>query len=205
MAKYTGPKAKICRRFGENIYGNAKYDKVLSRRKFPAGQHGRVMHRKPSDYNLHLREKQKLRNTYNLLERQFSNYFKKAAKAPGVTGDNLLLLLERRLDNVVYRMGFAVTRMQARQFVNHGHFLVNGRKVDIPSYLVKGGDIIEVRPKSKGMKPLLEAMDKTEVSSPYSWLSIDKENFRGQLLSLPAISEIPVTCDLRLIVEFYSK
>jgi len=205
MAKYTGPKAKICRRFGENIYGNAKYDKVLSRRKFPAGQHGRVMRRKPSDYNLHLREKQKLRNTYNLLERQFSNYFKKAAKAPGVTGDNLLLLLERRLDNVVYRMGFAVTRMQARQFVNHGHFLVNGRKVDIPSYLVKGGDIIEVRPKSKGMKPLLEAMDKTEVSSPYSWLSIDKENFRGQLLSLPAISEIPVTCDLRLIVEFYSK
>jgi len=205
MARYTGPKAKICRRFGENIYGNAKYDKVLSRRKFPAGQHGRVMRRKPSDYNLHLREKQKLRNTYNLLERQFSNYFKKAAKAPGVTGDNLLLLLERRLDNVVYRMGFAVTRMQARQFVNHGHFLVNGRKVDIPSYLVKGGDIIEVRPKSKGMKPLLEAMDKTEVSSPYSWLSIDKENFRGQLLSLPAISEIPVTCDLRLIVEFYSK
>ncbi|HNX03099.1 MAG TPA: 30S ribosomal protein S4 [Candidatus Cloacimonas sp.] len=205
MARYTGPKAKICRRFGENIYGNAKYDKVLSRRKFPAGQHGRVMHRKPSDYNLHLREKQKLRNTYNLLERQFSNYFKKAAKAPGVTGDNLLLLLERRLDNVVYRMGFAVTRMQARQFVNHGHFLVNGRKVDIPSYLLKGGDIIEVRPKSKGMKPLLEAMDKTEASSPYSWLSIDKENFRGQFLSLPAISEIPVTCDLRLIVEFYSK
>ena len=205
MARYTGPKAKVCRRFGENIYGNAKYDKVLSRRKFPAGQHGRVMRRKPSDYNLHLREKQKLRNTYNLLERQFSNYFKKAAKAPGVTGDNLLLLLERRLDNVVYRMGFAVTRMQARQFVNHGHFLVNGRKVDIPSYLVKGGDIIEVRPKSKGMKPLLEAMDKTEVSSPYSWLSIDKENFRGQFLSLPAISEIPVTCDLRLIVEFYSK
>ncbi|MEN6445060.1 MAG: 30S ribosomal protein S4 [Candidatus Cloacimonas sp.] len=205
MARYTGPKAKICRKFGENIYGNAKYDKILGKRKFPAGQHGKNMRRKPSDYNLHLREKQKLRNTYCLLERQFSNYFKKAAKASGITGDNLMLLLERRLDNVVYRMGFAVTRMQARQFINHGHFQVNGKKVDIPSYLVKAGDIIEVRPQSKGMKLLLEAMDRTELTSPYSWLSIDKENFRGQFNAIPAISEIPVTCDLRLVVEFYSK
>ncbi|HOQ77584.1 MAG TPA: 30S ribosomal protein S4 [Candidatus Cloacimonas sp.] len=205
MAKYTGPKARLCRKFGENIYGNAKYDKILSRRKFPPGQHGRTLRRKPTDYNLHLREKQKLRNTYCLLEKQFSNYFKKAAKASGVTGDNLLQLLERRLDNVVYRMGFAVTRMQARQFVNHGHFLVNGRKVDIPSYLLKEGDIIEVRTKSRSMKALVEAMDKTEVTSPYSWLSIDKENFRGQFNSIPAVSEIPVTCDLRLVVEFYSK
>ena len=205
MAKYTGPKARLCSKFGENIYGNAKYDKILSRRKFPPGQHGRTLRRKPTDYNLHLREKQKLRNTYCLLEKQFSNYFKKAAKASGVTGDNLLQLLERRLDNVVYRMGFAVTRMQARQFVNHGHFLVNGRKVDIPSYLLKEGDIIEVRTKSRSMKALVEAMDKTEVTSPYSWLSIDKENFRGQFNSIPAVSEIPVTCDLRLVVEFYSK
>ena len=205
MAKYTGPKARLCRKFGENIYGNAKYDKILSRRKFPPGQHGRTLRRKPTDYNLHLREKQKLRNTYCLLEKQFSNYFKKAAKASGVTGDNLLQLLERRLDNIVYRMGFAVTRMQARQFVNHGHFLVNGRKVDIPSYLLKEGDIIEVRTKSRSMKALVEAMDKTEVTSPYSWLSIDKENFRGQFNSIPAVSEIPVTCDLRLVVEFYSK
>ena len=205
MAKYTGPKARLCRKFGENIYGNAKYDKILSRRKFPPGQLGRTLRRKPTDYNLHLREKQKLRNTYCLLEKQFSNYFKKAAKASGVTGDNLLQLLERRLDNVVYRMGFAVTRMQARQFVNHGHFLVNGRKVDIPSYLLKEGDIIEVRTKSRSMKALVEAMDKTEVTSPYSWLSIDKENFRGQFNSIPAVSEIPVTCDLRLVVEFYSK
>ena len=205
MAKYTGPKARLCRKFGENIYGNAKYDKILSRRKFHPGQHGRTLRRKPTDYNLHLREKQKLRNTYCLLEKQFSNYFKKAAKASGVTGDNLLQLLERRLDNVVYRMGFAVTRMQARQFVNHGHFLVNGRKVDIPSYLLKEGDIIEVRTQSRSMKALVEAMDKTEVTSPYSWLSIDKENFRGQFNSIPAVSEIPVTCDLRLVVEFYSK
>ncbi len=205
MAKYTGPKARLCRKFGENIYGNAKYDKILSRRKYPPGQHGRTLRRKPTDYNLHLREKQKLRNTYCLLEKQFSNYFKKAAKASGVTGDNLLQLLERRLDNVVYRMGFAVTRMQARQFVNHGHFLVNGRKVDIPSYLLKEGDIIEVRTQSRSMKALVEAMDKTEVTSPYSWLSIDKENFRGQFNSIPAVSEIPVTCDLRLVVEFYSK
>jgi small subunit ribosomal protein S4 len=151
MARYTGPKARLCRKFGENIFGNAKYDKILAKRKFPPGQHGKNMRRKLSDYGVHLREKQKLRSTYCLMEKQFKNYFVKAAKATGVTGDNLMQLLERRLDNVVYRLGFAVTRMQARQFVTHGHFMVNGKKVDIPSFLVKVGDIIEVRPKSRGM------------------------------------------------------
>ena len=205
MARYTGPRAKLCRKFGENIFGTAKYDKILNKRKFPPGQHGRTMRRKPSDYSIHLREKQKMRNIYCLLEKQFSNYFVKASKMGGVTGDNLLVLLERRLDNTVYRLGFATTRMQARQFVNHGHFMVNGRKVDIPSFLCKAGDIIEVRPGSRGMKMLTDAMDNTETTSPYSWLTVDKENMRGQFETIPAAADIPNTVDLRLIVEFYSK
>ncbi len=205
MARYTGPRAKLCRKFGENIFGTAKYDKILNKRKFPPGQHGKNMRRKASDYSVHLREKQKLRNIYCLLEKQFSNYFVKAAKMGGVTGDNLLQMLERRLDNTVYRLGFATTRMQARQFVNHGHFMVNGKKVDIPSYLLKDGDIIEVRPKSKGIKPLAEAWNSSEASSPFPWLSVDKDNMRGQFVNIPAAEVIPNTVDLRLIVEFYSK
>lgn len=205
MARYTGPRAKLCRKFGENIFGTVKYDKILSKRKFPPGQHGRNMRRKASDYSIHLREKQKLRNIYCLLEKQFSNYFVKAAKMGGVAGDNLLQLLERRLDNTVYRLGFATTRMQSRQFVNHGHFMVNGKKVDIPSYLLKDGDIVEVRPKSKGIKPLVEAWENSEASSPFPWLSVDKDNMRGQFVNIPQASEIPNTADLRLIVEYYSK
>ncbi|MBW6513815.1 MAG: 30S ribosomal protein S4 [Candidatus Syntrophosphaera sp.] len=205
MARYTGPRAKLCRKFGENIYGSAKYDKILNKRKFPPGQHGKNMRRKASDYSIHLKEKQKLRNIYCLLEKQFKNYFVKSAKMSGVTGDNLLQMLERRLDNTVYRLGFATTRMQARQFVNHGHFMVNGKKVDIPSFLLKDGDIIEVRPKSKGMKLLAEAMESSEVSSPYPWLTVDKENMRGQFVNIPAAAEIPNTVEMRLIVEFYSK
>lgn len=205
MARYTGPKAKLCRRFGENIFGTNKYDRILAKRKYPSGQHGRMMRRKMSDYGIHLREKQKLRLTYCLMEKQFKNYFTKAAKASGVTGDNLMQLLERRLDNVVYRLGFASTRMQSRQFVTHGHFMVNGKKVDIPSFLVKAGDIIEVRPKSRGMKMLVEAMERSETTSPYSWLTVDKENMRGSFDQIPVASEIPVSVDLRLIVEFYSK
>ncbi len=205
MARYTGPKAKLCRKFGENIFGTAKYDRIIGKRKYPSGQHGKNMRRKLSDYGVHLKEKQKLRSTYCLMEKQFRNYFFKAAKASGVTGDNLMQTLERRFDNVVYRMGFAVTRMQARQFINHGHFQINGKKVDIPSQLLKEGDIVEVKPQSRGIKPLVEAMDRTEVSSPFAWLSIDKENFRGQFNAIPAASEIPVSVDLRLIVEFYSK
>ena len=205
MARYTGPRAKLCRKFGENIYGPAKYDRILNKRKFPAGQHGKNMRRKASDYSIHLKEKQKLRNIYCLLERQFSNYFVKAAKMSGITGDNLLQFLERRLDNTLYRLGFATTRMQARQFVNHGHFMVNGKKVDIPSYLLKEGDIIEVRPQSRSMKILSEVLAGTESSSPYPWLTVDKENMRGQFNVIPAAAEIPNTVDLRLIVEFYSK
>ncbi|HPS39092.1 MAG TPA: 30S ribosomal protein S4 [Candidatus Cloacimonadota bacterium] len=205
MARFTGPKAKVCRRFGENIFGPAKYDKILNKRKFPPGQHGKTQRRKISDYGLHLKEKQKLRYTYCLLEKQFRNYFFKAAKMTGVTGDILLQILERRLDNVVYRLGFAVTRMQARQFVNHGHVRVNGKKVDIPSFLVKAGDTIEMREKSRSIKAIKEAVERTETSSPFSWLTVDKENMRGQFLTIPAAAEIPVSVDTRLIVEYYSK
>jgi small subunit ribosomal protein S4 len=205
MARYTGPKAKLCRRFGENLFGTSKYDRILTKRNYPAGQHGKSFRRKVSDYGTHLKEKQKLRLIYCLLERQFHNYFVKAEKMTGVTGDNLMLFLERRLDNVVYRLGFAVTRMQARQFVGHGHFTVNGKKVDIPSYLVKPGDIIAVREKSRSNKMIQEAMERTEATSPYSWLSVDKERMTGQFMSMPAASEIPSTVDVRLIVEFYSK
>ena len=205
MARYTGPKAKLCRRFGENLFGTTKYDKILAKRNFPAGQHGKSFRRKVSDYGMHLKEKQKLRLIYCLLERQFHNYFVKAEKMTGKTGDNLLQLLERRLDNVVYRLGFAVTRMQSRQFVTHGHFTVNGKKVDIPSYLLKPGDVIEIKEKSRTNKMILDAMDRTEATSPYSWLSVDKDKMNGQFLSVPAVSEIPSTVDVRLIVEFYSK
>jgi small subunit ribosomal protein S4 len=205
MARYTGPKARLCRKFGENIFGSAKYDRILNKRKFPPGQHGKNQRRKASDYSIHLKEKQKLRNIYCLLERQFSNYFVKSARMAGVTGDNLLQMLERRLDNTVYRLGFAITRMQARQFVNHGHVQVNGKKVDIPSYLLKAGDIIDFRPNSKGMKVLAEVLERTESSSPYTWLTVDKENMRGQFVNVPIAAEIPNTVDLRLIVEFYSK
>ncbi|PKN80335.1 MAG: 30S ribosomal protein S4 [Candidatus Cloacimonetes bacterium HGW-Cloacimonetes-1] len=205
MARYTGPKAKLCRKFGENLFGVAKYDKILEKRKFPAGQHGKNMRRKLSDYGVHLREKQKLRLTYCLLEKQFRNYYFKAEKMAGVTGENLMQMLERRMDNVVYRMGFAVTRMQARQFVTHGHFLVNGKKVDIPSLLVKPGDIVEIREKSRSNSMINECMERTAATSPYSWLTIDKENKRGQFLAIPAATEIPTNVDIRLIVEFYSK
>jgi small subunit ribosomal protein S4 len=205
MARYTGPKAKLCRRFGENLFGTAKYDRVLSKRNYPAGQHGKSFRRKVSDYGMHLKEKQKLRLIYCLLEKQFHNYFVKAAKMSGVTGDNLMQLLERRLDNVVYRLGFAVTRMQARQFVGHGHFMVNGKKVDIPSYLLKAEDVIQVRDKSRSNKMIIDAMERTEATSPYSWLSVNKEQMNGQFLSVPAVAEIPTTVDVRLIVEFYSK
>ncbi|MFO7659335.1 MAG: 30S ribosomal protein S4 [Candidatus Cloacimonadaceae bacterium] len=205
MARYTGPKAKLCRRFGENLFGTAKYDRILGKRNFPAGQHGKSFRRKISDYGLHLKEKQKLRLTYCLLEKQFHNYFVKAEKMQGVTGDNLMQMLERRLDNVVYRLGFAVTRMQARQFVNHGHFTVNGKKVDIPSLLVKPGDLIEVKEKSRGNSMIQDAMARTEATSPYSWLSVDKSSMNGQFLSVPAAADIPSTVDVRLIVEFYSK
>jgi small subunit ribosomal protein S4 len=205
MAKFTGPKGKIVRRFSENIYGNPKFDRLLEKRNYPPGQHGNggKFRRRVSDYGIHLKEKQKLRYTYLLLERQFHNYFAKADKMEGMTGVNLLQLLERRLDTVIYRMGFARTIMQARQFVNHGHIKVNGRKVDIPSFLVKQNDVVEIKEKSRSMIAILEAMDAS--ASVYPWLQVERENFTGTYLDIPLRDQIPVNIDERLIVEYYSK
>jgi small subunit ribosomal protein S4 len=204
MARYTGPKAKLVRKFGENIFGTPKYDRILEKRNYPAGDHGKRFRKKMSDYGTHLMEKQKLRHTYCLLEKQFYNYFLKASKKEGVTGDNFLQLLERRLDNVVFRLGFAVTRMQARQFVNHGHIKVNGRRVNIASFLCKPGDVIEINDKSR-RGAIADALEVTSASSNFSWLSVDKENFKGEFLAVPNAEEIPTNVDVRLIVEFYSK
>ena len=203
MARYTGSKAKLCRRFGENIFESPKYDKILDKRKYPPGDHGQRFRRKVSDYGLHLNEKQKLRLMYGLMEKQFRLYFAKADKMKGVTGENLLQLLERRLDNVVFRMGFAVTRPQARQFVTHGHITVNGRKVDIPSFLVKPGDVVKVAEKSRTMKQIQEAVDIT--SSAFDWIEVDKEKLEGTFTRIPEREQIPVNIDERLIVEFYSQ
>lgn len=205
MAKFTGPKGKIVRRFSENIYGNPKFDRLLEKRNYPPGQHGNggKFRRRVSDYGIHLQEKQKLRYTYLLMEKQFHNYFAKADKMKGMTGVNLLQLLERRLDNVVFRMGFARTIMQARQFVNHGHMMVNGKKVDIPSFLVKPGDVIEVKPKSRNMLALQEAMDAS--ADAYPWLQVERDKFSGTFLEIPLREQIPVNIDERLIVEYYSK
>ncbi len=205
MAKFTGPKGKIVRRFSENIYGNPKFDRLLEKRNFPPGQHGSggKFRRRISDYGIHLREKQKLRYTYLLLERQFHNYFAKADKMQGMTGVNLLQLLERRLDTVVYRMGFARTIMQARQFVNHGHIMVNGKKVNIPSFLVTSGDVVEIKQKSRNLIAIEEAMDSS--ASVYPWLEVQKDKFMGTYLDIPLREQIPVNIDERLIVEYYSK
>ncbi len=207
MARYTGPKAKICRKFGENIFGTPKYDRILQKKNYAPGQHGngKRFRKKMSDYGIHLKEKQKLRYTYCLMEKQFFNYYTKAEKMAGVTGENLLQILERRLDNAVYRMGFAVTRMQSRQFVNHGHILVNGKRVDIPSYLLKPGDVVEIKEKSRSCSAIVDAMDMTSLTSPYSWLTVEKDKFKGEFVAIPAADEIPVNVDVRLIVEFYSK
>lgn len=205
MARYTGPKAKLCRRFGENIFGNPKYDRILEKRNFPPGQHGQSFRRKLSDYGVHLLEKQKLRHTYCLLERQFRNYFKKADKMKGITGENLFKLLEMRLDNVVYRLGIAVNRMQARQFVTHCHIKVNGKKVNIPSFLCKPGDVIEVKEQSKSKSIFVDNVGGLADSCAFDWLSFDPNQMKGQVIAVPTRDQIPVHIDDRLIVEYYSK
>ncbi len=205
MARYTGPKAKLCRRFGENIFGTPKYDKILEKRKYPAGDHGNSFRKKVSDYGIHLKEKQKLRFTYGVLEKQFRNYFKKADKMKGITGENLLRLLELRLDNIVYRMGIGVTRMQARQLVKHNHIVVNGRRVNIPSYICKANDVIEVSSKSKTKKFILDNIDVTRGAANCEWVTFDADSMKGEVLAIPAREQIPVILDERLIVEYYSK
>lgn len=203
MARHTGPKAKLVRKFGENIFGNPKFDKILSNKPYGPGQHG-AGRKRVSDYGVQLKEKQKLKIMYGLFEKQFRNLFKKADRMRGITGENLLQLLEKRLDNTVYRLGFAASRSQARQLVSHRHIVVNGKSVNIPSYSLKPGDVISVRNKSKKMDVFHNAL-RIRKSNPYSWVEVEKANLSGTFVSIPEREEIPVNVNEQLIVELYSK
>jgi small subunit ribosomal protein S4 len=208
MGRYIGPWVRIDRRFGVVVSGKKSAPKILSKRNFPPGQHGRVKGRKRklTEYGLRLMEKQKLKFLYGgIREKQFKKYFDMASKSKGNTGQVLLQLLERRLDNVVYRLGFASTRRQARQFVVHGHILVNGKKLNIPSYLVSAGDIIEVKPSSRDIPQIKENLENIDPRSVPVWLQLDKENFRGKVLDLPKDVQLEIPINLQYIIEFYSR
>ena len=205
MARYIGPKAKIARKFGENIFGNAKITKILERKNYAPGQHGQSRRRRPSNYGLQLKEKQKIKHMYGLLERQFRKFFQKADKMSGETGLNLLQLLERRLDNVVYRLGFSPTRAAARQLVNHKHFLVNGKSVNIPSYLVKENDQIGVRSKSRKLAVIHDSVKQVRGDLDSGWLSLDKASLSGMVTKLPEKEDFDATLKVQMVVELYSK
>ena len=201
MARYTGPKTKIARKFGEPIYGA---DKNYEKRNYPPGQHGAAKRRKKvSEYGVQLMEKQKAKYTYGILERQFRNLFEKANRKKGITGEILLQLIESRLDNLVYRFGIAPTRAAARQMVSHRHITVNGKLVNIPSYLVKVGDIIAVREKSKSLEVITNSVDGR--SNRYPWLEWDSDKLCGKFMAYPNREDIPETINEQLIVELYSK
>lgn len=209
MATYHGARCKLCRRQGMKLFlkGQRCYtDKcAFERRAYGPGQHGQRRRRKPSDYGIQLREKQKAKDIYGVLERQFKNYYRRADKQKGVTGDNLMQLLERRLDNVVYRLGFAASRSAARALVAHGHIHVNGDKVDIPSYLVKAGDEVTVRERSKSIPEVRMAVDAKAGVGTVEWLELDPKVFSGRILELPARDQIPSPINEQLIVNFYSR
>jgi len=205
MAKNQVARGKLVRKYGANIFGNPKYDKLLNRKSYSPGQHGQGRRGRLSNYGLQLKEKQKIKFMYGLLEKQFSNCFKKADKMKGETGTNLLQLLERRLDNVVYRLGFSPTRPSGRQLVNHGHFIVNGKKVNIPSALVKRGDIIQVREKSKKLDIILESVKRIKGDLDLPWLDLDKAKMKGTVLDIPERDQMDQTINDRLVVELYSK
>ena len=206
MARYTGPVCRLCRRERMKLFlKGPKCDTMrcpIERRPYPPGMHGRGRIRE-SEYLLQLREKQKARRYYGLLERQFRNYYQKATRGSGVTGDNLLRALETRLDNVVYRLGFAAPRAQARQLVRHGHFHVNGRRVNIPSYQVKPNDIVTMKPGSSAEQAIRDATDLTASVAP--WLQADHEGLTGKILKWPERAEIDTPVQEQLIVELYSK
>jgi len=206
MAKFTGPKGKLVRRFGVNIYGNPKYDRLLERRSHGPGQHGsNQARRKVSDYGQQLVEKQKLRHTYGLLEKQFRRTFRKAQQMRGVTGDNLLSLLETRLDSIAFRAGFGCTLMQARQLVNHGHLKVNGRRVDIASFRVRVGDLITVRDSSASRELASRYLVENPRFDGAEWLTIDRKELSVTVNRLPQRDEIQVAANEQMIVELYSK
>jgi small subunit ribosomal protein S4 len=201
MARYTGPKSKIARKFGEPIFGE---DKVLAKRTNPPGQHGANRRRKLSEYGTQLREKQKAKYTYGVLERQFRNLFEKASSSKGVTGEVLLQLLESRLDNVVFRLGIAKTRAAARQLVLHRHITVNGNVVNIPSYSVAPGQLVAVREKSKSLEVIQDSLAGFN-HSKYPWIEWDESVKGGKMINVPQRDEIPENIKEQLIVELYSK
>jgi small subunit ribosomal protein S4 len=201
MARYRGPKQKVARRFKEPIFGPSS---ALERKPYGPGQHGRSRYTRKSEYAIQLDEKQKAKYTYGLLEKQFRNLYEKANRMEGVTGEVLLQLLESRLDNVVYRLGFARTRRQARQLVSHKHIVVNGQVVNIPSFQVKPGDVINVRPKSRDLELINETLQSYSTSK-YKWLETDKKTKTGKFLNLPVMEEIPENINVQLIIELYSK
>lgn len=201
MARYTGPKTKIARKFGEAIFGD---DKSFEKRNYPPGQHGNNRRRgKKSEYAIQLMEKQKAKYTYGILEKQFRNIFAKANSSGGVTGEVLLQLCESRLDNVVYRMGISPSRSGARQLVSHRHITVNGNLVNIPSYILQPGDVVAVREKSKSLKIITDALSAN--SSVYEWLTWNSEKLEGNFVATPERMQIPENIKEQLIVELYSK
>lgn len=208
MARYNGPACKLCRRERQKLF--LKADRCFSdkcgieRRSYPPGQHGQ-RRGKLSDYGTQLREKQKVKRMYGVLEKQFRLYFQEADRLRGITGDNLLVLLERRLDNMVYRLGFAGSRRQGRQLVRHNHILVNGRRVNIPSYLVKVGDLIEIREKSRKVPAINEALEAVQRLGAPSWLEINKDAYQGKIIGLPERKDITIPIEEQLIVELYSR
>ena len=208
MARYTDAVCRLCRRESQKLFlkGDRCYSEkcALNRRATPPGQHGKGR-RKPSEYGLQLREKQKARRYYGVLESQFRKYFEMAEKKSGVTGENLLRILESRLDNVVYRLGFAMSRPEARQLVGHGHFTVNGKKVDIPSYLVSEGDVIAIRQKSKGGEKFKVVLDSNSAKPVPAWLDLDRDNSSAKILNLPSRDQVDLPLQETLIVELYSK
>ena len=210
MARYIGPVCRLCRREGMKLFlkGERCHSEkcAIEKRNFAPGQHGKDKKAKIVGYGLQLREKQKARRYYQVLEGQFRNLFEKAAKQKGITGENLLATLERRLDNVTYRMGIATSRSQGRQLVRHGHVQVNGKKVNIPSYTVRPGDVIEIREKSKNNSSILAARDATAHTPSPSWLEVDREALKGRVLQQPKREElVQIQLNEQLIVELYSK
>ena len=208
MAHYVGAKCRLCRREKMKLFlkGERCYTDKCSfdRRQYPPGQHGQGR-AKFSDYGEQLREKQKAKRIYGVLENQFRNYFKKAAQKKGVTGENLIAMLESRLDNMVYRLGFASSRSEARQFIRHGHFIVNDKKVDIPSFLVKPDDVIKLREKSRKIEKIKEAMETAVQRGLPGWLELEADAYQGKVLALPKRDEITMPINEQLIVELYSK
>lgn len=209
MGRYTDSICRQCRREGEKLFlkGDRCYSEkcAIEKRPYIPGQHGQGRRQKPTEYGIQLREKQKTKRIYGLMEKQFRNYFKKADRQQGITGENLLILLERRFDNVVYRLGFGASRKEARQLVNHGHFTINGKRADIPSMLLREGDVIEVKEGSRSSAKFQEIKEQAAYKTPPEWLSVDVDNLIGKVLANPTREQIDTAVNEQLIVELYSR